>query len=80
MNDVPEMAKLRWQCRRGTLELDFVLERYLEGPFATADAVERARFRELLSAQDPELQRWILNGVAHPDPNFQPLIEKIRGI
>ena len=80
MKAPPELAKLRWQCRRGMLELDFVLERYLEGPFAVADAAEQTRFRELLTAQDPELQAWILNGVAHPDPDFQCLIDKIRGI
>lgn len=71
---------LRWQCRRGMLELDFVLERYLDERFVAADEDERAMFRRLLTAQDPELQVWILNGVPHPDPAYQGLIDKIRGI
>ncbi len=62
------------------LELDFVLERYLEEHYDAAEAQEQARFRELLTAQDPELQAWILNGVPHPDTAFRPLIGKIRGI
>ena len=62
------------------LELDFVLERYLNEHFVAADDNERALFRRLLTAQDPELQVWILNGVAHPDPACQGLIDKIRGI
>ena len=27
-----------------------------------------------------ELQAWLLNGIAHPDPGFRPLIARIRGI
>ena len=73
-------AHLRWQCRRGMLELDYVLERYLETHYEAADDAEQARFRDLLTAQDPELQTWLLNGLPHPDPAFQPLIAKIRGI
>jgi len=76
----PTAAQLRWQCRRGMLELDYVLEQYLEAHYQGADDGEKARFRALLSAQDPELQAWLLNGLAHPDPAFRPLIAKIRGI
>ena len=61
------------------LELDFVMQRYLEQRFDAADASEQALFADLLTAQDPELQAWILNGVAHPDPAFQRLIDRIRG-
>ena len=28
--NAPELNRLRWQCRRGLLELDLVLERFLE--------------------------------------------------
>jgi antitoxin CptB len=62
------------------LELDFVLERYLDDHYAAADSAEQALFRDLLTAQDPELQAWILNGITHPDAAFRPLITRIRGI
>ncbi len=77
---VDNNGSLRWQCRRGMLELDFVLERYLDQHFDTADASEKQRFRTLLTAQDPELQAWILNGQIHPDVAVQRLIARIRGI
>lgn len=80
MNCSDAKEPLRWQCRRGMLELDFVLGRYLDERFVAADENERTMFRHLLTAQDPELQMWILNGVAHPDPVYQGLIDKIRGI
>ena len=80
VNQRPLKEQLRWQCRRGMLELDFVMQRYLDDRFDTADAAEQALFANLLTAQDPELQAWILNGIPHSDPACQRLIDKIRGI
>lgn len=74
------MGRLRWQCRRGMLELDYVLERYLDVHYPLADADEQRQFHDLLTAQDPELQQWLLNGQPHPDPAFRALISRIRGI
>jgi antitoxin CptB len=76
----PRSEQLRWQCRRGMLELDFVLERYLDDHFDAADRDEKKMFAQLLTAQDPELQAWLLTGIPHTDPRYQVLIAKIRGI
>jgi antitoxin CptB len=62
------------------LELDFVLERYLDNHYEGADDEEKALFCRLLTAQDPELQIWLLNGVPHPDSAYHRLITRIRGI
>ena len=62
------------------LELDFVLARYLDNHYDQADDAEKILFKELLTAQDPELQLWILNGQKHPSADVQALIDKIRGI
>ncbi|MCB1802753.1 MAG: succinate dehydrogenase assembly factor 2 [Gammaproteobacteria bacterium] len=80
MSESADREQLRWQCRRGMLELDYVLERYLDAHYAQADVGERTLFKDLLTAQDPELQVWLLNGAPHPDPAYQPLIDRIRGI
>ena len=80
MSSIPLGEQLRWQCRRGMLELDFVLERYLDTHYDSADEAEKLLFKELLTAQDPELQVWILNGEPHPHAEVQALITKIRGI
>ena len=76
----PSKETLRWQCRRGMLELDFVLARYLDQHFDQADPDERKRFATLLTAQDPELQLWLLSGEPHPDYDYHDLIRRIRGI
>ena len=81
MNESPISAeKLRWQCRRGMRELDVLLERYLRDSYSDDAAADQQRFRDLLAAQDPDLQRWLLGGIDHPDPDFGPLVARIRSI
>lgn len=50
-----ELAKLKWQCRRGMKELDLLLENYLATDYLLADTAEKARFAELLQLEDDEL-------------------------
>ncbi|MSS76524.1 MAG: succinate dehydrogenase assembly factor 2 [Methyloglobulus sp.] len=50
-----ELAKLRWQCRRGSKELDLLLMSYLETRYPVADAAEKAHFAEMLKLDDVEL-------------------------
>ncbi|HMA87280.1 MAG TPA: succinate dehydrogenase assembly factor 2 [Burkholderiales bacterium] len=53
--------RLKWKCRRGLLELDLVLERFLQRQAVGLDAEELARLYELLELADNEL--WdIVNG------------------
>jgi antitoxin CptB len=50
-----QIAKLKWQCRRGTKELDFLLNRYLETEYLLASDKEKALFVELLQLEDDRL-------------------------
>jgi antitoxin CptB len=50
-----ELARLKWQCRRGTKELDFLLLSYLETGYLVADQGERELFVELMGLEDDEL-------------------------
>jgi antitoxin CptB len=56
-------AKLRWQCRRGALELDLLLETYLETEYLTADEEEKQMFVELLKLDDRELLEFLMAAV-----------------
>lgn len=55
-----ELAKLKWQCRRGTKELDFLLNRYLDMEYTKADRSERALFEALLGLEDDVLAGVLL--------------------
>ena len=81
MNEAPfSIEKLRWRCRRGMRELDVLFQRYLSERYAEDARDDQQRFCDLLEAQDPELQRWLLQGLDHPDPDFRPLITRIRSL
>jgi antitoxin CptB len=47
--------RLKWKCRRGLLELDLVLERFVDRNASALDEDELARLRELLELPDNDL-------------------------
>jgi antitoxin CptB len=49
------LGRLRWHCRRGMLELDLVLARFLEENYAGLTARQRQEFETLLELEDHEL-------------------------
>jgi antitoxin CptB len=59
---VNQLAKLKWQCRRGMKELDLLLENYLATDYLVADTAEKARFIELLQLEDDELFAVLMSG------------------
>ncbi len=50
-----ELERARWRCRRGMLELDIVLLRFMNKHYAQLNEVELQQFEELLSLSDNEL-------------------------
>lgn len=50
-----ELNRLRWQCRRGLLELDLVLERFLERHGDHLQGEHLASFKTLLDYADNDL-------------------------
>ncbi|MEO1765660.1 succinate dehydrogenase assembly factor 2 [Thiobacter aerophilum] len=59
-----ELARLRWRCRRGMLELDLVLLRFLETAYPRLDAAGQAAFRALLELEDAVLLDLLAGGQA----------------
>jgi len=72
------LAKLEWQCRRGTQELDLLLLGYLESQFMRADKEEQSCFIELLALEDDELINLLFNGAVMTSKAKQALLGKIR--
>ena len=73
-----ELARLRWQCRRGMLELDEILDAYVRNRYLKAGAEEQDAFRRLLDHQDPELQQWLLLGAQPVDKGLAALVRVLR--
>ena len=76
--DPTELARLRWRCRRGLLENDLILERFMQsrGPRISDDEV--AALDRLLRLSDGEL--WdLLAGRAEPeDAALTSLVAALR--
>ena len=72
-----EFDRIRWRCRRGLLELDLVLDRFLKQRFDALDAGERRLFDELLDAPDNDLLDMAL-GRAEPAPRYRAVVEMLR--
>ena len=56
-----ELDRIRWHCRRGMLELDIVLERFIQHRLATLTAEDLKAFKQLLDLSDNELWDLVAN-------------------
>lgn len=72
------MRRLRWQCRRGLLELDLLFEAFLDQGYAALPGDDRERFNELLEYPDQLLQEWLTGKGRPDDPAMGRLIDSIR--
>jgi succinate dehydrogenase flavin-adding protein (antitoxin of CptAB toxin-antitoxin module) len=75
----PDRGRLRWRCmRRGLLELDLVLERFLATRFDALDAGQLEALDRLLDMEDHDL--WaVINGRAECDRSeFAQLVALLR--
>lgn len=79
-DDLAEMRRLRWRCRRGMQELDMLMLRYLDRRWAQAPAAERSDFERLLGTEDDRLWRWVLGHEAIDDPALKALVERIQSL
>lgn len=72
-----EIARLRWRCRRGMKELDFLLGRYLERDYPVASAEEQAGFREFLDLPDPVIFGWLTGREAPPRGVMSAIVDRL---
>jgi antitoxin CptB len=71
-------SRLIYSCRRGMLELDLVLARFLEKHFAALDAEQKRAFSELLELADNDLWDLILGRTQDDDARFPGLLALLR--
>ena len=79
MKDTSEdRRRLQWKCRRGMLELDELLEGFLEKKYDTLPEDEKNIFQEILETPDQELYEYFMKHKQPTDGRFQHVIEAIR--
>lgn len=72
-----DVKKLKWRCRRGTLELDILCRRYLDRCYLEADEPERQAFLDLLDFEDSVLLHYLMGDLVPESASLKKLVEKI---
>lgn len=74
------LERVRWRSRRGLLELDIVLGRFIEQYYAQLDEAEQRAFEALLDMPDNPLWDMIAGRAEGTHTEQQALLKKIRAV
>jgi antitoxin CptB len=80
MIDERRLARIRWRCRRGMLENDLILARFLDAKGATLTDDDVGMLDKLLDLGDNELWDLIAGRAEPADASIRPLVEELRNI
>lgn len=71
------LQKLAWRCRRGTKELDVLMQKFLDKYYQTATPELQRAFETMLDMQDPELYDLLIGRKKSNNQNINKVIEYI---
>ena len=73
-----KVNRLRWQCRRGMLELDLLLLPFFDKYYLGLSKSEQVLFEQLLSYQDQDLYQLLLKqNTSIDDSSLRSMVENI---
>ncbi len=73
-----ERSRLAWRCRRGMLELELLLQRFLDSGYDELTAAQQTHFMKLLELPDQQLLDYLMERQTPEEPEFVEFITKIR--
>ncbi|MDO8894267.1 MAG: succinate dehydrogenase assembly factor 2 [Nitrosomonas sp.] len=73
-----EFERARWRCRRGLLELDIVLQRFMDQNYTQLDESGLEQFERLLALPDNDLWDLITARQANTDDQWQQVLELLQ--
>jgi antitoxin CptB len=74
-----DYERLRWRCiRRGLLEVDISLTKFLDDGFQNLDEAEQQAFVELADMEDHDLWHLISGQAECDDPRLAPIVAMLR--
>ncbi len=74
-----ELERIRWRTRRGMLELDIVLARFVARHYAALDEAGQVAFDALLEVPDTEL--WdMITGKAAPTAECRAVLQLLQAV
>lgn len=72
------LSRLRWQCRRGMLELDEFLVSFLDKRFNDLTDTQKQTFEQILELPDQLLLDYLLGQTKPIDMDVADVIRQIR--
>jgi len=77
-NLAEDETRLRWQCRRGMLELDLMLESFVEKRYENLPLKTKKAFHQLLKCQDQILLDYLMGQDVPTDKDVADVAKQIR--
>lgn len=71
-------AKIKWNCRRGMLELDLMLSKFFEASFDSLSEEQIRQFEALLETQDPELYALLTGQIVTDKKELTDIVALVR--
>ncbi len=72
-----DLHQLKWKCRRGTLELDLLMSRFLENIYPTAPAPQQHAFQRLLEYPNDKLYDLLTGKERSQDKDMEDVVQRI---
>lgn len=76
--DPSKKAKIKWQCRRGMLELDLILNAFIDTSFDNLSEEALNAFEMVLASSDPVLYHWLMGNGDPENKELIPIVDLIR--
>ena len=71
-------ARLDWQCRRGMLELDLMLQGFVEKRYYALSEKNKKAFHQLLKCQDQILFEYLMGQDVPNDKDVAYVAQQVR--
>ena len=78
LDTMSELNRIRWHCRRGMLELDLVLTKFLDHRFDSLTPHQKELFVQLIDTSDNDLWDLISNRNSRENNHLKEIIELLR--
>lgn len=72
-----EHNRLRWASRRGMLELDLILQPFVEEDYLSLSSEDQRRFQQLLECEDQDLFTWFMRRGEPEDSEMKAIVKVI---
>lgn len=73
-----ELARIRWQCRRGMLELDLFLQSFMDKAYMQLTPKQKKSFSDLLETPDQMLLDYLMGRVIPYDKDIADVTKQVR--